>query len=146
MDKSDFDYDSEEFFRDISKTIKYYNYAKESFLSDVKHWKELSGEYIKGNFSAEVEGNLVRGKIIDRDFVLTISPLVLNSETYALVILFMPHPMGGDPTELSRFLVSRDGNVNSDDGSLLLSAGDVYKSFKLFVVVLRKVIHHNHRK
>ena len=143
MDKSDFDYNQQNFEREIIRASKGFSVARDHFLQNVNHWKELASDDIlldPASFDIINDKRTVVGNFIGRRFTIHIVPRLTLRENYAEVIVFIDHLTSDEKTEVSRFLVSPSGSIHDVNEEPLLNWDDSYFSYRLVIAIAHRVL------
>lgn len=144
MNKQDFEYDHDDFKKDILKTAFAYQRLSNRFGEVVEHWKELGTDYLSGSIvvDAESTSSRVTGNACGKPFAINLVPLIAHGENYALATVSTNNLLDGEPVELCQFLISIRCGIWSTEGEELIDADDDHLGFKLLVAISRKLLKH----
>lgn len=142
MNKTDFEYDHDQFQRALVMAAGGYKRAKESLLENIDHWQRLGSELLMGNLSLAIHepGELITGEILGRKFRIHVAPFVEKQNGYALVVVSTPGLSGGELNECCRFLIAANGSVLSCGKEELLAWDDHVQSYRLLIAITHRVL------
>ena len=142
MEKADFDYDYDQFRGELNTVTYAYKRIKDKLMQNFEHWKELGPKFLSDQLSVEVgeDGESVAGLVVGKHFSISLTPLAIENDNYALAVLTTVNSVSKLPVEIDRFLVSINGDVLSMEREVLLDWDNEYQSLKLLVAVARRVI------
>ncbi|WP_455806718.1 hypothetical protein [Pseudomonas fluorescens] len=142
MEKSDFEYDTDEFKTLISRTAHSYKRATDHYLELVDTWKNFSPEEFGGEVSFEVEREQSRvlGRVIGQKFNIRSTLLITNQSVYLRASITVLDALVDNESEIGSFLVSPNGSIHSKDGELLIDRNQHMIEYSLLVAVLRRVL------
>jgi len=144
VDISDFDYDEDNFEKDLTKFSVGFSKAKTYFFERVDHWKLLIDAKRFNNIllNEDLGSNQVTGQILGKQFALRLSPITRGDHGLAAVLLTLKDPVNGKQIELDRFNLNVNGEVVSSSGETLLKPQhqDETASIRLFYAILLRVM------
>ena len=142
MDKTDFDFDTALFLKQLGVTKFAVRGATGQLLDLAEHWGQLGREFFGGAISivAVPEENRLDGEVIGKKFSIRYSPLGRAESGVIEAALALQDLVTGEPFEISRFLISQAGFM-STEGEVLLNRDDQDFGYKTLVVVARRVMY-----
>ena len=142
MDLSDFDYDEDNFAKDLHKAQTGFQKAKEHFFDLVEHWQQLTearfSSYLR--ISGESVSNKASGDVLGKPFTLHLSQICKGDHGLAVVLLSLTDNVKGTSLELDRFYINVSGDVVTEEGKVLLDSRDDKASIRLFYAILRRIL------
>lgn len=142
MEKVDFEYEHEQFRSELSRAAYAYKRIKERLWQNFEHWQELGSKFFSNQVSLEIgsDSESVAGVAAGKKFAISLTPVALENDNYALAVVTVVDLVSKLPTEVDRFLISINGDVLSMAREELLSSEDEAYSFKLLIAVVRRVM------
>jgi hypothetical protein len=142
LNKTDFDFDHDDFKQMLARAARGYEIAKKRFFENVAHWQELGADSFGGKFSVDITsgGNGVDGEVLGKKFAIFLSPIVTEKENYAEAVLSVRDLLADENIEVCRFLVAPNGSVFSTVEEQLLSWEHDFHSYKLLISIVRRVL------
>ena len=139
----DFEHSPKDFEGYIATASRAYVDITRKFVQNVEYWNEISPKYLGGQVTFKLDGSRAIGSAIGKKFSISISLLVIETQTFGLAVLSAPQVLSGEYVEIDRFLISTKGSVHSVDRALLLGWEEDYQSYRLLVAIVRKVLNHS---
>lgn len=141
MKASDFEFDHNEFEAVLARTSRDCTRATERLIELFELWEGFADRYFdkKVAFVRAPDGSHYSGEIISKKFTVRWAQVALNNRGYAEV-LATTQTLGGETSEIARFLISSNGALYSSDAEELHSSFAEYHAYKAFIVLLRRVL------
>lgn len=140
MNNLDFEYDHDDFQRDLARAARNFKRAQENFYSKAEYWSELGPKFFGGMITIKTEAGNIIGQVAGKNFAIAVMPLTNETGSYALASVSIPNLYDEFRTEVVRFLVDENGGVTGDGGAKLLSNEDETPDYRLLAAIVRRVL------
>ena len=142
MDKTDFEFDTDLFQRQLGVAKFAIRSATQRLIELTEHWEQLGREYLGGAIAivAAPQSNRFDGEVLGKKFSIHYSPLGRDESGVIEVSLALQDLVTGEHFEISRFLISQAGLLSAE-GELLLNRDDQNYGYKALVAVVRRVMY-----
>ncbi|HEN8732251.1 hypothetical protein U8291_16235 [Pseudomonas sp. A2] len=144
MELSDFDYNEDNFGKDLRRAEVGFKRGKTYFLDLVDHWQRFIDAKLSSDIVLKVDpgSDMATGVILGKQFALHLSQVSRGEHGLTAVLLTLNDRVNKSELELDRFYLNARGEVLSKTGELLLSSqeDDSSASIRLFYAILLRVL------
>jgi|GEM_PF-2083308 len=142
MKKADFEYEADLFSKQLGVTKFAVRGATEKLLALAGHWKELGQDFFGGAIAIDAypSENRIEGTVLEKQFTIRYGVLGKAGNGVIEAVVTIPDLVTNEPVEVSRFIVSPSGALQSAGGDELINREDQEYGFKSLVIVAKRVL------